>query len=80
MALKFRKGIINRIVYQSGVKNENAVSCEVIVSGFAGYNEADLEDAAQSAVFLAPSHAHSVPPAFSFFAEDGKFNQKLLLL
>lgn len=39
-----------------------------------------IQNAAQSAVFLAPSHAHSVPPAFSFFVEDGNFNQKLLLL
>ena len=39
-----------------------------------------IQNAAQSARFLASSHAHSVPPAFSIFAEGGNFNQVLLLL
>ncbi len=36
-----------------------------------------IQNCAQRVQFLAPSHAHSVPPAFSIFMEDGIFNKKL---
>ena len=34
-----------------------------------------IQNAAQSAMFLALGHAHSVPPVFSTFVEDEIFNQ-----
>ncbi|WP_235526721.1 hypothetical protein, partial [Companilactobacillus crustorum] len=58
---------------QSGAKSGNAFSYEIIVSGFAGYNEAEFGNPlfCTKCKIISFEPAHSVPTAFPLFVEDG---------